>query len=80
MYSFPVERHRLGVPPQSLPLVLAQEHGLSLPEAFAAACRMCHTEAATLHRLVTQLTAAPDPQLSDLAMAISHAVGGTKAV
>jgi hypothetical protein len=35
---FSMERHRLNIPPQTLPLILAQEHGLSLPEAFAAAC------------------------------------------
>ncbi|WP_328863190.1 terpene synthase family protein [Streptomyces sp. NBC_00306] len=80
VYSFPMERHGLGAPPQTLPLILAHQHGLSLPEAFAAACRLCDTEAATAHRLVTELTASPIPQLSHYAWAISHAIGGTRVV
>ncbi|WP_406263716.1 terpene synthase [Streptomyces sp. NBC_00191] len=80
VYSFPMEQHRLGTPPQTLPLILAQEHGLSLPEAFAAACRLCDTEAATAHRLVTDLTASTIPQLSQYASAVSHAIGGTQTV
>ncbi|MFJ4283965.1 terpene synthase family protein [Streptomyces massasporeus] len=80
VYSFPAEQHRLGTPPQTLPLILAQQHGLSLPEAFAAACRMCDTEAATAHRLVTDLTTSPSPQLARYGSAISHAIGGTQTV
>ena len=80
VYSFPLERHRLGTPPQTLPLILAQQHGLSLPEAFVAACRLCDTEAAAAHRLVTELTASSTPQLASYARVISHAIGGTPAV
>ncbi|MFH8573882.1 terpene synthase [Streptomyces sp. NPDC017993] len=80
VYSFPMERQRLGTPPQTLPLILTREHGLSLPEAFAEVCRLCDTEASTAHRLVTELTASPVPQLPDYARAISHAIGGTQTV
>ena len=80
VYSFPMERDRLGTPPQTLPLILTREHGLSLPEAFTEVCRLCDREASTAHRLVTELTSSPVPQLPDYARAISHAIGGTQTV
>ncbi|MEV5518016.1 terpene synthase [Streptomyces flaveolus] len=66
VYSFPKERHESGFPPQTLPLILAREHGLALPEAFAAACHLCDQEAFTAYRLITELTASPRPPTAGL--------------
>ncbi|MFF4433843.1 terpene synthase [Streptomyces sp. NPDC001513] len=77
LYSFTYEQGTQS-PPPSLPTVLAHQHHLPLPEAFATAVRMFDDKAGEMHQKITQLRTSPTPGVAAYATACAEFVASNK--
>ncbi|MEU2354440.1 hypothetical protein ABZ599_15980 [Streptomyces misionensis] len=70
--SYSREASRSTVPPLSLPTLLMHERRLQLPDAFAAAARMCEEQAVLARTLIDELSATGSSPLTRHAQALEH--------